>query len=60
MLITRIKGIMFLLLVAVFSFGLAACDAIGGIGGSDEPYRIGVMESVTGAGRNLRQCSRAG
>lgn len=50
MLITRIKGIMFLLLVAVFSFGLAACDAIGGIGGSDEPYRIGVMESVTGPG----------
>ena len=50
MLITRINGIMFLLLVAVFSLGLAACDAIGGIGGSDEPYRIGVMESVTGPG----------
>lgn len=48
--ITRIKGMMFLLLVVVFSFGLAACDAIGGIGGSDEPYRIGVMESVTGPG----------
>ena len=48
--ITRIRGMMFLLLVVVFSFGLAACDAIGGIGGSDEPYRIGVMESVTGPG----------
>ena len=42
--ITHIKGMMFLLLVVVFSFGLAACDAIGGLGGSDEPYRIGVME----------------
>ena len=48
--IMRIKGMMFLLLAVVFSFGLAACDAIGGIGGSDEPYRIGVMESVTGPG----------
>lgn len=48
--ITRIKGAMFLLLAVVFSFGLAACDAIGGIGGSDEPYKIGVMESVTGPG----------
>jgi branched-chain amino acid transport system substrate-binding protein len=28
----------------------AACDSIGGIGGGDEPYRIGVMESVTGPG----------
>ena len=27
-----------------------ACDSIGGIGGGDEPYRIGVMESVTGPG----------
>ncbi len=48
--ITRIKGAMFLLLAVVFSFGLAACDAIGEIGGSDEPYKIGVMESVTGPG----------
>ena len=48
--IKRIKGMIFLLLVAVFSFGLVACDAIGEIGGSDEPYRIGVMESVTGPG----------
>ena len=45
-----IRGIAFLLLVAVFSFALAACDAVGGIGGSDEPYKIGVMESVTGPG----------
>ena len=45
-----IRGIAFLLLVAVFSFGLAACDAVGGIGGGDEPYKIGVMESVTGPG----------
>ena len=37
-------------MAVVFSFGLAACDAIGGIGGSDEPYKIGVMESVTGPG----------
>ena len=50
MLVTRIKGMIFLLLVAVFSLGLVACDAIGGIGGGDEPYRIGVMESVTGPG----------
>ena len=28
----------------------AACDSIGEIGGGDEPYRIGVMESVTGPG----------
>ena len=28
----------------------AACDSVGGIGGGDEPYRIGVMESVTGPG----------
>ena len=28
----------------------AACDSIGGIGGGDETYRIGVMESVTGPG----------
>ena len=48
--ITRIKGAKFLLLAVVFSFGLAACDAIGEIGGSDEPYKIGVMESVTGPG----------
>ena len=27
-----------------------ACDSIGEIGGGDEPYRIGVMESVTGPG----------
>ena len=45
-----VKGLMFLLLVTVFSFGLAACDAVGGIGGSDAPYKIGVMESVTGPG----------
>ena len=50
MLNTRKNGIMFLLLVAVFSLGLVACDAIGGIGGSDEPYKIGVMYSVTGPG----------
>ncbi len=50
MLITRINGMMILLLVAVFSLALVACDAIGGIGGTDEPYRIGVMESVTGPG----------
>lgn len=48
--ITHIKAAVFLLLVAVFSVGLAACDAIGGIGGADEPYKIGVMESVTGPG----------
>lgn len=48
--ITHIKGLMLLLLVAVFSIGLTACDAVGGIGGSDEPYKIGVMESVTGPG----------
>ena len=47
---TRINGKMYLLLVAVFSLALVACDAIGGIGGGDEPYRIGVMESVTGPG----------
>jgi len=41
---------MILLLVAIFSLALVACDAIGGIGGTDEPYRIGVMESVTGPG----------
>ena len=29
----------------------AACDSIGEIGGGDEPYRIGVMESVTGPAR---------
>ena len=45
-----IRGMAFLLLVAVFSFALAACDAVGGIGGGDEPYKIGVMESVTGPG----------
>ena len=28
----------------------AACDSIGEIGGGHEPYRIGVMESVTGPG----------
>ena len=28
----------------------AACDSIGGIGGGDKTYRIGVMESVTGPG----------
>ncbi len=50
MLITRINGMMILLLVAIFSLALVACDAIGGIGGTDEPYRIGVMESVTGPG----------
>ena len=48
--IARTRGIMFLLLAAFFSFGLVACDAVGGIGGGDEPYRVGVMESVTGPG----------
>ena len=42
------KGMVFLLLLAVFGFGLVACDAVGGIGGSDAPYKIGVMSRLRG------------
>ena len=35
---------------SLFALAAASCDAIGGVGGGDEPYRIGVMESVTGPG----------
>ena len=35
---------------SLLALAIAACDAIGGAGGGDEPYRIGVMESVTGPG----------
>ena len=43
--------ILVLLLVALAGFAVFACDALGGIsGGGDEPYRVGVMESVTGPG----------
>ena len=38
------------ILIALSMVVGAACDSIGGIGGGDEPYRIGVMESVTGPG----------
>lgn len=37
-------------MVALVSFAAYGCDAIGEIGGEDQPYRIGVMESVTGPG----------
>ena len=45
------KRVIVFTLMALSGFGIVACDAIGGIGGGgDEPYRIGVMESVTGPG----------
>ena len=37
-------------IVALVSLAAYGCDAIGGIGGGDQSYRIGVMESVTGPG----------
>ena len=37
-------------LMALSGFGIIACNAIGDVGGGDEPYKIGVMESVTGPG----------
>ena len=45
-----LRRIGILMALALSALGLAACDAIGNIGGGDEPYRIGVMESVTGPG----------
>ena len=37
-------------IVALVGFATYGCGAIGEIGGGDQPYRIGVMESVTGPG----------
>ena len=46
----QLRRIGILMALALSALGLAACDAIGNIGGGDDPYRIGVMESVTGPG----------
>ena len=46
----QLRRIGILVALALSALGLAACDAIGNIGGGDDPYRIGVMESVTGPG----------
>ncbi len=37
-------------IVALVGFATYGCGAIGEMGSEDEPYRIGVMESVTGPG----------
>ena len=50
MAVGQLRQIGILMALALSALGLAACDAIGNIGGGDEPYRIGVMESVTGPG----------
>ena len=50
MAVGQLRRIGILMALALSALGLAACDAIGSIGGGDEPYRIGVMESVTGPG----------
>ena len=46
----QLRRIGILTALALSAFGLAACDAISNIGVGDQPYRIGVMESVTGPG----------
>ena len=50
MAVGQLRRIGILMALALSALGLAACDTIGNIGGGDEPYRIGVMESVTGPG----------
>lgn len=47
----HLKSAALLVIGILFALTGVACNAIGGLGGgSDEPYRIGVMESVTGPG----------
>ena len=50
MAVGQLRRIGILIAIALSALGLVACDAISNIGGGDEPYRVGVMESVTGPG----------
>ena len=47
----NLKSAVLLAVASLLMLAAVGCDAIGGVGGGgDEPFRIGVMESVTGPG----------